>query len=190
MEPDIRRYVGILWMAFGLIWLLGALFQKQTARREASGIRLVYLVFGGLAVLLLVDKKLQLGPLESHFVPQDMLFGGAGLALTFIGVAFAVWARVFLGRNWSGAVTVKKDHELIRNGPYAIVRHPIYTGALVALLGTAIVFAEARGLVSVGIATIALCVKLLHEERFMTEQFGAEYAKYSQKVKRLIPFVW
>jgi len=87
-------------------------------------------------------------------------------------------------------VTVKKDHKLVRNGPYALVRHPIYTGTLLALLGTAIVFGETQGLLVVALATLILWIKSRREELFMTEEFGEEYRQYKQKVKALIPYVW
>lgn len=106
------------------------------------------------------------------------------------GVAFAIWARVFLGGNWSSAVTIKADHELVRNGPYALVRHPIYSGTLLALLGTSIVFHAMRGLLAFGVAFLALRIKSRREEVFMMQEFGAEYVGYMKTVKALIPFVW
>ena len=92
-----------------------------------------------------------------------------------------------LGRNWSGTVTVKENHELIRSGPYAIVRHPIYTGLLLAVLGTAIVFGEWRGLLAFCFLTIALLLKLQREERFMEESFPDTYPSYRAQVPALIP---
>jgi protein-S-isoprenylcysteine O-methyltransferase len=95
-----------------------------------------------------------------------------------------------LGSNWSARPTIKQDHTLVRSGPYRLVRHPIYTGILLALLGTAIYMGEIRALIGTVAALIAFKVKSLLEETFMTEQFGAEYTKYKQQVKALIPFVW
>ena len=105
------------------------------------------------------------------------------------GIAFAVWARHYLGRNWSGTVTVKQDHELIRSGPYRLVRHPIYTGLLLAILGTAVAFGEWRGLLAFALLTGSLLLKLRVEERFMGESFPNEYARYRAEVPALIPFV-
>lgn len=110
--------------------------------------------------------------------------------LTMAGVIFAIWARIALGTNWSGFVTVKQNHELIRSGPYALVRHPIYAGITVAVLGTAIFDGEMRGIVLI-IATIpALLYKINLEEQFMTEQFGSEYVDYRETTKTLVPFLW
>jgi protein-S-isoprenylcysteine O-methyltransferase len=105
-------------------------------------------------------------------------------------MAFTLWARFFLGRNWSGTVTVKVNHELIRGGPYGTVRHPIYMGLSLAFLGTAIGFGELRGLVGLPILVFGWKYKANVEERFMIGQFGAQYERYRREVKGLIPFIW
>jgi protein-S-isoprenylcysteine O-methyltransferase Ste14 len=105
------------------------------------------------------------------------------------GLALAVWARRHLGRNWSGIVTVKQDHELIRSGPYGLVRHPIYTGLLLAILGTAGAIGEWRGLFAFALITVGFVLKFKMEERFMSETFGEQYARYRAEVRSLIPFV-
>ena len=102
----------------------------------------------------------------------------------------AIWARFVLGRNWSGTVTVKQDHELVRSGPYALVRHPIYSGLLLAFLGTAVARGDLAALLGVALAAATLHFKTATEESFMTEQFGAGYMEYKREVKSLIPFVW
>lgn len=152
--------------------------------------RLLHLSLGGLAFLLLADPRLGVSPLTTSFVPETHFFSFLGLSLTIAGLAFAVWARAFLGKNWSAAVTVKQDHELIRHGPYSLVRHPIYTGILLALLGTSVTFGTIRGLLAFLVAGLALWLKSRREEFFMVDQFGAEYVAYRSKVKALIPFVW
>jgi protein-S-isoprenylcysteine O-methyltransferase Ste14 len=104
------------------------------------------------------------------------------------GLGFAVWARVHLGRNWSGAVTVKEGHELIRTGPYGYVRHPIYTGVLTGLLGTVICSGTVRAALGFLIIAIALMRKLSIEEAMMRETFPDQYQKYCEKVPALVPF--
>ena len=101
----------------------------------------------------------------------------------------AVCSRVFLGRNWSAMVTIKQDHEIIRRGPYALVRHPMYSGFLLAVLGTALAVGEVRGLLALGFVFLGLWLKLRTEEQFLTEQFGAQYIQYQRESKALIPFV-
>lgn len=190
MQHDIRRWVGFLWLAFLVLWTIGALVQKRAVRRDSLTSRVLQLALGATAYFLLASPRLSHGFLATPFVPENILFSFLGLGLTIIGFAFAIWGRVVLGGNWSAAVTVKKDHELVRNGPYALVRHPIYTGALLALLGTAVVFRESRGLSAFAVALLALRLKSQREERFMTEEFGAEYKDYEKRVKALVPFVW
>lgn len=190
MQPTILKCIGFLWIVFLVVWGIAALSQKRTVRRDSAGSRMIQVLLGGLAVVLLWGNGLDFGSLARPFVPLSLIFSLLGLTLTVAGLAFAISARVYIGGNWSGAVTVKKDHTLIRKGPYALVRHPIYTGVLLAMLGTAVAFGEVRGLLAVGVATLALWIKLRREELFMSEEFGAEYAQYKQKVKALIPFVW
>jgi len=111
-----------------------------------------------------------------------------GLVVLVAGLAFSVWARVHLGRNWSGNVTVKEGHELIRTGPYRYVRHPIYTGILAGVLGTAICSGTVRGALGLAIIAAALIVKLRAEEVFMRETFPGQYEKYREQVPALVPF--
>ncbi len=112
-----------------------------------------------------------------------------GAAVTTAGLAFAVWARAYLGSNWSRSVTIKQDHQLIVSGPYAFVRHPIYTGILTGFLGTAIALAQVRGVIVLVMIGLVLWAKLRMEERWMRSQFGATYETYSNRVAALVPFI-
>ena len=120
--------------------------------------------------------------------PRSPLRFGGALALAAAGLAFTVWARVHLGRNWSGSVTLKEGHELILSGPYAWVRHPIYTGLLMALLGSAVACGELRAAIGLGVVAAAFVRKLRIEERFMRESFPQQYPRYCAQVPALIPF--
>jgi protein-S-isoprenylcysteine O-methyltransferase Ste14 len=106
------------------------------------------------------------------------------------GMLFAGWARLFLGGNWSSDVALKQDHTLVRSGPYRIVRHPIYTGLLVALLGTAIALGELRCFLGVLLSAIAWKIKSISEETLMVQEFGDQYARYREQVKGLVPYLW
>jgi len=110
-----------------------------------------------------------------------------GAVVTTFGLLYTVWARLHLKSNWSGTVTIKADHELITTGPYAFTRHPIYTGLLLAFLGSAIADGEVRGALAFVIAFAALWRKLRLEEKWLTQQFGAVYSEYMQRVAALIP---
>ena len=106
-----------------------------------------------------------------------------------VGLLFAVWARVYLGGNWSSEVTIKQDHELITTGPYALVRHPIYTGILGGMLGTAIALSEVRGFIAFALIFLMFWFKLRMEEQWMRSQFGETYANYARKTAALVPYL-
>jgi protein-S-isoprenylcysteine O-methyltransferase len=140
--------------------------------------------------LLLFTRKLSVGFLGWRFVRESSFIEYAGFAITVAGALLAVWARVYIGRNWSSNVTIKQNHELIQGGPYALVRHPIYSGLLLATLGTAITIGEVRGLIALPLSFAGWQMKSMVEERFMREQFGRQYVDYERRVRALIPFVY
>lgn len=186
----VHKIIAYAWLAVLFLWLGTSVTSKPTVRTQSVSSRLVQLGLGILAYFLMFDTDLAVGPLAARFVPVSPLTSYIGLALTLAGIAFAIWARFFLGTNWSATVTVKQNHQLVRSGPYAIVRHPIYSGFTFALLGTAIELGQVRGIIAVILATITWRLKSRIEESFMIEQFGSQYEQYRHDVKALIPFVW
>jgi protein-S-isoprenylcysteine O-methyltransferase Ste14 len=188
MQPDLHRYIVAAWWTVGIVWLFGAFTTKRTVRSQPAGDRVVYVALIVLACLFF--QRFRIGMLAWRFVPDSAAVSYAGLALTIAGCAFTISARFYLGNNWSGRPTIKKGHTLVRSGPYGVVRHPIYTGIVLAMLGTAIYMGEIRALIGTLIALIGFKVKSRLEESFMTEHFGTEYANYKQHVKSLVPFVW
>lgn len=186
---DFREYINIPWLILVIVWAVGAITAKRNKRTQPSVSLLIHAFLIVAAFALLFWSRLSIGPLAWRFVPDSQPFAAAGFVLTVAGVAVAIWARFFLGRNWSGRVTIKQDHNLVRRGPYAIVRHPIYAGFVLAMLGTALALGELRGLLAVVVALIHWWGKSQIEEQFLLEQFGAEYAQYRREVKALIPFV-
>jgi protein-S-isoprenylcysteine O-methyltransferase Ste14 len=179
-----------LWFLLGVVWLFGLRNAKPDARTQSLSSRLLELGLGGLAFSLVFTHYFRSGWPGFSFAPTSAITGGVGLFLVLMGVSFAIWARLQLGGNWSAAVTVKEGHTLIRQGPYTIVRHPIYSGLLLSLLGVAVIVGEVRGLLGVGVFFLALWFKSSMEERFMLEEFGAEYRGYQQRVKALVPYVF
>jgi protein-S-isoprenylcysteine O-methyltransferase Ste14 len=195
MSFDLRWVLSAIWILVAAIWVVAAIGTKRAVKRQSVKTRVVEVACLLAALELLFNSRLFHSPLwpgilHWRVVPDEPLYGWLSLSITCAGMAFTVWARFFLGRNWSGLVTVKQNHELIRGGPYRIVRHPIYTGLSVAFLGTAIGFGELRGLVGLPILVFGWKHKANVEERFMTEQFGEQYERYRRAVKGLIPFVW
>lgn len=178
-----------LWIAFLLYWQLMALRVKATKRLEPATSRVLRVVLFGVAIALLLWNTIPIHWLHLPFEPDGAWRFYLGLGLTAAGLFFAVSARVHLGKNWSRSVTVKEDHELITSGPYALVRHPIYTGLLTGFVGTTIAIGEVRALVALAILFIALWIKLRLEEEWMQSQFGETYVAYSSRVAALVPFV-
>lgn len=187
---DTFNLAGLLWLAIFVLWALLGLTAKRTVGSHSDARARVSVWFVMLAWLILFNRNLRPGVLGERFLPVGPATDYIGLALTIAGLGFAVWARFVIGRNWGGMITVQQDHKLMLRGPYAIVRHPIYSGFMLATLGTAIVLGEIGGLVSVALIVIAWGYKARLEESFMIEQFGAEYEEYRRKVKGLIPGVW
>ncbi|MDD1701449.1 MAG: isoprenylcysteine carboxylmethyltransferase family protein, partial [Methanoregula sp.] len=129
------------------------------------------------------------GLMVERIVPESTGTASAGLLVTIAGLAFAVWARVHLGKNWSGMPTIRKDHTITRTGPYRFVRHPIYSGILLGLIGTAIGVGYFIIFCSVILVFGLFVIKFRMEEQFLEEEFGEEYARYKREVKALIPYV-
>jgi protein-S-isoprenylcysteine O-methyltransferase Ste14 len=179
-------------VGFGVVWTIWAIRTKPTERRESASSRLLYVVFLMAGSCLLVYHRLfshlpLLAWFNKRILSQDLWAKAAGIALTATGVLFAIWARLYLGRNWSGTVTVKVGHELVRSGPYRWVRHPIYSGLLIAVSGTAIELGQLSGIFSIVLVYVGLRLKLRIEEQFMTEVFGSEYDEYRRTTGALIP---
>ena len=182
--------IPLLWIAWCVYWYVSSRDTKASRRVESPTSRMAHTVPLLVAALLLVLPTLPGGFLCGRLFPRTEATYLAGVALVAIGLAFSVWARVHLGRNWSGVVTLKENHELIRSGPYVLVRHPIYTGLLLAFAGSALARDEWRGVFAVAIVFVALWRKLRLEERWMIETFGDAYRRYRNEVKALIPFVF
>ena len=176
------------WLAFVGYWYYASYSVKQTAVHETNLSRALHLGLLALGFSLFF-LPLGIGPLGWRVLPDTLAVALAGAALTVLGVGFAIWARAALGQNWSGTITLKAGHQLISNGPYALARHPIYTGVLIALLGTAVAGGELRGLLAVLLVALAYLRKVRLEERYLVQQFGNAYQTYQQEVKTLIPFV-
>jgi protein-S-isoprenylcysteine O-methyltransferase Ste14 len=182
--------IAIAWITALVVWIIGAFTTKTTIRKQSISSRLLEMSPLIVGYVLLRATPSLLYWTSTRFVPLTFEWQVIGAILTVVGVTIGIWARFYLGGNWSATVTVKQDHELIRTGPYAVVRHPIYSGLLLAVLGTAIYAGEIRGLFALALAMIALKIKSVREEAFMQDEFGEQYLLYRRRVKSLVPFVW
>jgi len=178
-----------IWIVFLVFWALAAFVQKRNARRQTVASRLIQVSIILLVLVPFFVEGGRMGLLYRHLYPNVLVVQYFGVLLLLLGFGFAVWARFILGRNWSGIVAVKEGHTLITRGPYAWVRHPIYTGILLALLGTAVTLGTVINLVEVPVVAFALWLKLRTEEKFMLETFDEQYTAYRRHVKALIPHV-
>jgi protein-S-isoprenylcysteine O-methyltransferase Ste14 len=180
-----------LWAAFILYWAVSARRTRSAPeRREALPSRLAYLALLGGGIALLVFDPPIYGPLLGRFIPDNTGTSLIGLALLLLGLGLAVGARRYLGQYWSARVSLGEGHMLVQTGPYSVVRHPIYLGGLVAVLGTAVVIGELRAVLSVACVLAVAVRKLRTEEAFLGERFGSAYRRYQEDVKALIPFIY
>jgi protein-S-isoprenylcysteine O-methyltransferase Ste14 len=176
--------------AVDFVWSVLAHLRAQaekTKQREAWGQRLRYVLPLAVASYVLFRPVAHRGWLGARFVPASPVTEWIGVLLTAAGVAIAFWARWHLGTNWSGVVTLKEDHELIRTGPYRAIRHPIYTGILLALLGTAVAVGEVRGLLAVALAWVSFYWKARREESFLTQEFGEKFGAHAKQTGMFLP---
>ncbi|MGA2372136.1 MAG: isoprenylcysteine carboxylmethyltransferase family protein [Candidatus Korobacteraceae bacterium] len=178
-----------MWVGYSVYWWAMSRDVKETEREEPASSRITRLVLIICAFALLWLPRVPLSLLNERFLPLGIWCFWSGAAITAGGLLFSVWARRHLGKNWSQAVTLKEDHELITTGPYALVRHPIYTGLLLGFIGCAVARGEWRGLIAVALVFVALWRKLRLEEKWMRAQFGASYESYSRHVAALVPYI-
>jgi protein-S-isoprenylcysteine O-methyltransferase Ste14 len=177
----------ILWLSWLTFWLLAARRTATSQRTETLMTGASYRIPLLLGILLMAIPKFPFPLLNSRLWAETPLVLGAGAAFTATGLALAVWARVHLGKYWSGRVTLKVDHRVIQTGPYACVRHPIYSGLILALLGTTITLGTVHACVGFALMSISFVRKLQIEEIWLRSHFGAEYERYQKRVGTLIP---
>ena len=190
MIMNVSSAIGYTWQAVGVVWLAALPFAKRSVRAQSGRGRLAHLLLILLGFTLLGSRYLRHGWLGERFLRDIPALGWLGLAITVAGCGFAIWARMAIGANWSGRATVKANHELIMSGPYAVARHPIYAGLLMACAGTALAGGEWRCVLGLALILAAFAIKIRNEEQLMVETFPRTYPQYRQRVKALIPGVF
>jgi protein-S-isoprenylcysteine O-methyltransferase Ste14 len=175
-----------LWILFCLYWLVFALNRKRTKKRETWRERLSYTLPVIFAFWLLFGA-IPSPILQQRVIPQSATIEWLGVAITACGVGIAFWARWHLGANWSGVVTLKEGHELIRTGPYRSIRHPIYTGILLAFLGTVITCGRVNALIALPIVWLSFYFKARREESFLAQEFGPGFSDHQRQTGMFFP---
>src|SRR5271154_7177731 len=184
-----KSFFPVVWIFFFLYWQIKAANNKTTQRLEPAASRILRVFIFLIAIVILSATRIPLPWLYHRLWMAGLWSFWMGAAITVAGLLFAVWARVHLGRNWSRSVTIKQGHELITTGPYAVVRHPIYTGILAGFLGMAIAISQVRGFIACVLIFLAFWLKFRMEEEFMRSQFGETYAAYARKTAALVPYI-
>ena len=175
--------IGAGWAVFWIYWLAASVGVKagQTRWTRFAGVRV--------AIVLVVLLLLRLGVFKGQAVTRDPWLQITGLVIFLLGLALAVWARVYLGRNWGMPMSEKADPELVTTGPYSAVRHPIYSGIILAMAGTAVAVSW-YWLAAVVLLGGYFIYSAVMEERYLAERFPDAYPRYKQSTKMLIPFVF
>jgi protein-S-isoprenylcysteine O-methyltransferase Ste14 len=173
---------GAIWVVFSIYWEIEAKKAARDKSGESSASRVLHVTIVNVALLLLF---IPVPGLNGRYLPAALI--PLGLAIQTGGVLLAVWARRHLGRNWSGRVTLKVNHELVRTGPYRFVRHPIYTALLAMYAGTAVVSGEWHALVGFVLVPLAYWRKIRIEEANLAGAFGARWDDYCRSTRALVP---
>jgi protein-S-isoprenylcysteine O-methyltransferase Ste14 len=175
---------------FGVYMFWAASKVKKTAKRQSYWDRAVHVA---MLIVSFTTPFIRWGDLPLvgfQLVPNDTAASWTGVGVCAAGMGFCFWARYTLGANWSAIVTVKKDHELIQKGPYLLTRHPMYTGILTGFFGVALTTGAVGNFFGPALLLFAFLRKMKLEETYMTQHFGKRYIAYTQKVKRLVPFIY
>lgn len=183
-DSPLRAVIGILWLIFWAYWLAAAVFARKPSVPSPRGLgaRLLLVLVGWFVV-----RRWILTQPPSHLV-DSLVAQALGLVLVVAGLLLAVWARIDLGANWGMPMSERVDPELVTTGPYRYVRHPIYSGALLALIGTALA-SNLEWLIPVAAAAVYFVVSATVEERRMSDRFPDAYPAYRRSTKMLIPWV-
>lgn len=176
-----------LWFLWGVYWAVAAIGRRRVARRQPFLERLAHLAVLGTGFALLYAADRRWAPLNRRFLPDSTVVQAIAVLLTALGLGLAVFARAYLGRNWSAEVVIREGHHLIRSGPYARIRHPIYTGLLLATLGAVLAIGELRAIVGFALFVIAFTIKARREEDFLAQEFGEEFEQHRRKTGLFLP---
>ena len=188
MSPaQLIRILQWAWIVFGVYWLLAARRTKAARTTESPIYRVFRLLLLVITFTLLFAKWAGVGFLGRRLFLQTQPLAYLGFALSLAGLAIAIWARVSLGQFWSDKIVLKIDHQLVRSGPYARMRHPIYSGVLLGVAGSALLIAEWRGPLAFLLLLANYTIKARREDKLLGEAFGKDFADHSKRAGFLLP---
>ena len=199
MRTELLQILSWLWSAFGVYWIGTAFLQRKSKPAGDSAndtsprsgefpfYRVLRISILLLTFALLFGNWTAVGILKNRLLPDSAAPLITGFSACLLGFTIAIWARVHLGRYWSDKVVLQEDHRLIRSGPYAYMRHPIYTGVLLGVAGTAIVVGEVRGFVAFFLLVANYWIKARKEEKILGQQFGEEFRLHQARAGFLLP---
>ncbi|MGC2420427.1 MAG: isoprenylcysteine carboxylmethyltransferase family protein [Candidatus Acidiferrales bacterium] len=187
MELTQSHIVAGLWIFFWLYWLAASLSVNKMRKREPMGQRLGFLLILAAGCFILIHAGERFGIPNGRFVPPLPWIKWLGIALTAAGIAFAIWARNHIGKYWSASVSLREGHELIRSGPYAHIRHPIYTGILLGIAGTVLWAGTYGALAVLAINVIGLGFKAKKEEALLAGEFGPAFDEHRRHTGFFLP---
>jgi protein-S-isoprenylcysteine O-methyltransferase Ste14 len=179
--------VEVPWIVFVLYWIVSAIRTRDTLQTESFASRYAILLIEVAGFVLLFRHSAGIGFLGNRFMHRTLASAIVGSILTWMGIGLAIWARYHLAEYWSARITIKEDHQLIRTGPYARLRHPIYSGIVLAAIGSAVVIDQWRCVLGVCLVLIGYCIKARKEETMLTQQFGDAFREHQKHAGFLIP---
>lgn len=188
MQPNPGIAISAAWILFLVFWVASSFTAKRIAKGEGRA-GIVRRVLTGLVAYFLLFRAddPRLGPLSLRFLPDEIWIAWVGAAVTMFGVLFAIWARVHIGKYWSATVALKSEHQLIRSGPYARIRHPIYTGIILAIAGTGLAVGRYAAIVAVAIYIAAFWFKARKEEALLAGEFGVAFEEHRRSTGFFLP---
>jgi protein-S-isoprenylcysteine O-methyltransferase Ste14 len=186
-SDTFRALLEFPWIVFLIYWIIGAMKTRATRESEPFTSRFTVLLIEVAGYLLVFNDSTGFGFLGTRFLPHTLAGPVVGVVMTWSGIALAIWSRYHLAENWSARITIKEDHQLIRSGPYSHLRHPIYSGLILATIGTAVVIAKWRCLLGLCLVVTGYCIKALKEESMLTQLFGKAFREHQKHAGFLIP---
>ncbi|UQD50993.1 isoprenylcysteine carboxylmethyltransferase family protein [Bacillus methanolicus] len=190
---SVSGIMSYIWVIFWAYWLLSGLETRSKIKKEKSGenplYRIVHVTLEAFSILIVIVRFNRV-LIWKEIIAGNSIVDFVGLIIVFVGLMFSIWAKLVLGKNWSGAIQKVEKQELVKSGPYKYIRHPIYTGIIVGLIGSLIINRNFSSLFAVIIVTVLYIVKVNKEQKFLIKEFGEQYTEYIKKSWALFPLIY